>query len=977
MKRKLYLRIQAFALVLLIMLTTFVVNPQQVQAETAVEEDEESTFDISTTESLSDVEQSDVETEALESPDILPASDNEAIPETDNHMDESLAIEDGSEEITDDILSESIVEPTDEELLEPVDKSTIETEINTSESSEQLLDIENESEQLPSNNSILENISDPICDDERIDYDEFEIEARAITSGRDFEFDPIYGIIREYLGTDSIVNIPSSIDDIAVKFIAYEAFKDKSLTKVTIPDSVTYIGREAFADNQLTSLIIGNSVECIENDAFRSNKLTSVRIPTSVTEIKSGAFENNQLTSIDIPSSIKIIESGTFADNQLRSVVIPNSVTEIRNGAFENNQLTSINIPDSVKYLSGFGWNQLTSVKIPDSVTEIGVGAFYENQLTNIIIPNSVVKIWQQAFHSNQLTNVTLSNKLISIGFGAFENNKLTSIKIPNSVTTIDNWAFASNQLTSINIPDSVEYLSGFDANRLTSVSIPNSVTTIGKSAFRSNKLTSIEIPNSVTKIERSAFYSNDLTKVTMTDNIIEIGTWAFSYNQIASVTIPNTVQIIGTSAFYGNELKRVIIPNSVIKIGREAFKQNPISYASIPDSIIEILSLDWKLDHATYITNPTIDQIKEYCFDPFLTNAYINNGSNIRSTPGGAVIETLKLPIFVTGTIEGDYLKFTHKDRTAYVHLGVTTTSQPGITGYAKSAVNIRNAPGGSIIGTLPIGRQVKGVLVGNMVRFTYNGQTGYVGASLLQGTPVQTTRYIKANSIIRSAPNGSMITKTWRPLLVSGTIDGAWLRFTYNGRTAYVAMSVTTTGNPAMTGYAKQSLYVRNTPNGSVVGTLPKGYRVSGVLVGNMVRFSYRGKTGYVYASLLQGTPVKVTTYIKANSIIRSAPNGSMITKTWRPLFVSGTINGAWLRFTYNGRTAYVAMSVTTSGNPAMTGYAKQKLYVRNTPNGSVVATLPKGYRVSGVLVGNMVRFTYRGKTSYVYATLLQKNP
>ncbi|MGB4610070.1 MAG: hypothetical protein WBH77_05540, partial [Saccharofermentanales bacterium] len=68
---------------------------------------------------------------------------------------------------------------------------------------------------------------------------------------------------------------------------------------------------------------------------------------------------------------------------------------------------------------------------------------------------------------------------------------------------------------------------------------------------------------------------------------------------------------------------------------------------------------------------------------------------------------------------------------------------------------------------------------------------------------------------------------------------------------------------------------------------------------------------------------------------------------------------------------------MSVTTSGNPAMTGYAKQKLYVRNTPNGSVVATLPKGYRVSGVLVGNMVRFTYRGKTSYVYATLLQKNP
>ncbi|MGB4609330.1 MAG: hypothetical protein WBH77_01765, partial [Saccharofermentanales bacterium] len=114
-----------------------------------------------------------------------------------------------------------------------------------------------------------------------------------------------------------------------------------------------------------------------------------------------------------------------------------------------------------------------------------------------------------------------------------------------------------------------------------------------------------------------------------------------------------------------------------------------------------------------------------------------------------------------------------------------------------------------------------------------------------------------------------------------------------------------------------------------------------------------------------------------IIANSIISSAPTGSIIIRTWRPRLVSGTIEGAWLKFTYNSRTAYVAMSLTTTGNPAITGYAKQKLYVRNTPNGSVVGTIPRGYRVSGVLVGNMVRFTYNGKTSYVYASLLQKDP
>jgi uncharacterized protein YgiM (DUF1202 family) len=367
----------------------------------------------------------------------------------------------------------------------------------------------------------------------------------------------------------------------------------------------------------------------------------------------------------------------------------------------------------------------------------------------------------------------------------------------------------------------------------------------------------------------------------------------------------------------------------------------------------------------------------RNFEFDPPIVTRYIKANSIIRSAPNGSVITITRRPLFVSGTIAGAWLKFTYNGNPAYVAISVTTTDNPVMTGYAKSAVNVRNASGGSVIGTIPKGYRVQGVLVGNRVRFTYNGQTGYIYVSLLQATPVKVTTYIKANSIIRSAPNGSMITKLWRPILVNGTIEGAWLKFTYNGRTAYVAMSITTTSNPAMTGYAKQTLYVRNTPNGNVAGTLPKGYRVSGVLAGNMVRFTYKGQTGYVYAVLLQGTPVKVTTYIKANSIIRSAPNGSIITKTWRPLFVTGTIAGAWLKFTYNGRTAYVAMSITTTSNPAMTGYAKQKVNVRNAPDGSVVDIIPIGNRIKGVLVKNMVKFTYKGKTCYVYASLLQGTP
>ena len=237
----------------------------------------------------------------------------------------------------------------------------------------------------------------------------------------------------------------------------------------------------------------------------------------------------------------------------------------------------------------------------------------------------------------------------------------------------------------------------------------------------------------------------------------------------------------------------------------------------------------------------------------------------------------------------------------------------------------------------------------------------------------PVKVTRYIKANSIIRNKPNGDVIARPWRPLRVSGTIQGAWLKFTYNKKTSYVAMVATKTKNPPMTGYAKQTLNVRNTPKGSITGKIPLGRQVKGILVGNMVKITHNGKPGYVYATLLQKNPVKVTRYIKANSIIRSKPNGDVIARPWRPLRVSGTIQGAWLKFTYNKKTSYVAMVATKTKNPPMTGYAKQTLNVRNTPKGSITGKIPLGRQVKGILVGNMVKITHNGKPGYVYATLL----
>ena len=184
-------------------------------------------------------------------------------------------------------------------------------------------------------------------------------------------------IITGYLGNNSEVRIPPKIKKLPVIGIGELAFKEKGLTSVIIPDTVTSIGSDAFTDNELVSVVIPDSVKSIEDRAFAGNKLVAITIPNSVTYIGKWAFAGNELAVITIPNSVVIMEEGAFRRNKITSVTISDSMRSIAYGAFQYNQLTDVIIPNNVIAIGGnaFGDNpQFAAITIGENVDLPSVG---------------------------------------------------------------------------------------------------------------------------------------------------------------------------------------------------------------------------------------------------------------------------------------------------------------------------------------------------------------------------------------------------------------------------------------------------------------------------------------------------------------------------------------------------------------------------------------------------------------------------
>ena len=237
------------------------------------------------------------------------------------------------------------------------------------------------------------------------------------------------------------VDIPAEIEGLPVKSTRDWAFADcKSLTSISVPDSVNAIGNGAFSG---------------------CSSLASINIPNSVTTIRGSAFCNClSLTSITIPESVTSIEIAAFSGcSSLTNITIPDLVASIGDHAFYNcSSLTNITVSENNKYFSSLNGvlfnkdktelitypngNERTEYTIPDSVTSIIEGAFaYCSNLITVKIPDSVTDITDKTFYvCSSLTSVIIPDSVTHIGYNAFKYCKnLTSIIIKNPNCEISN----------------------------------------------------------------------------------------------------------------------------------------------------------------------------------------------------------------------------------------------------------------------------------------------------------------------------------------------------------------------------------------------------------------------------------------------------------------------------------------------------------------------------------------------------------
>ena len=364
--------------------------------------------------------------------------------------------------------------------------------------------------------------------------------------------------------------VPYSLKTVTItggNTIPVASFNDmKSLTRVTLSDSISTIGEGAFMD---------------------CSSLEQINIPAEVKVIDYGTFQGClSLSDITMGNKVEILKEWAFQGcTSLKNLdFLSENIIEIGDYAFDGcTGLSSIQLPQKTEKLGEDAFAGCISAKqlyFSESLKEIGVCAFQKCGFTSVHIPNTLELIGWCAFrYCNSLKNVEIEEGVESIGDEIFSH--CVKLQEAEVLSEPGNAMFkACPRLKKITIPqlENRTLHSYFDNLRYDSLTYNWSASKEDDPEYYNYFKVYSEMANFYSHIydeekNRSVEVAKSLRTVTV-KNGNSVHDNAFSYMDfLTEINLPETITQVGKNAFSNcSSLERLKLSGKITEIESSAF---------------------------------------------------------------------------------------------------------------------------------------------------------------------------------------------------------------------------------------------------------------------------------------------------------------------------------------------------------------------------------------------------------------------
>ena len=344
----------------------------------------------------------------------------------------------------------------------------------------------------------------------------------------------------------------------AVKSISSDAFREKDITSLVLPDS-------------------DNSIDIYNNAFSGCTKLTKVSLGTSIVELWDNVFKDCNALKTFTSTNLSSIGLNTFAGcSSLCEINLNNGLKTIGESAFRNcTGLIKMSLPDSVTNIGSFafsGCTSLTEMGLSSKLQSVSTSLFENcSSLESICIPGSVNSFGSRSFKDcASLTSIIFEEGVDNIyGYELFLNCSFETVLLPASVSQLN---LGSNMSRQTMWPTTLSAISVAEGNPTFS-SEDGILFTKDKSLLLlcpSGKTGSVTV---AVNVDVYAFYNSSLEHLVLSDGVTSIGDYAFANSALIDVILTKTPNNIGKNVFYNcSKLESITFPADLNRIEEGMF---------------------------------------------------------------------------------------------------------------------------------------------------------------------------------------------------------------------------------------------------------------------------------------------------------------------------------------------------------------------------------------------------------------------